>query len=231
MVLADNADTDAFVDDYTVTWDSPGKDYQDSMPMGNGDIVFLISKTDAWTENGQLVKLGRVRIKLDPSPFAQGSTFHQILKPRLGEIEITGDHDTILRAWVDANAPVIHLDVNGSTPVTMQASVELWRTEPRKEGLYEFQGSPVPIVVDSDTVPPAQDNALAWYHSNSRSIYPGIFQNQHLESLLPKYPDPLLHRCFGIIMKGTGLVSTDNQTLKSDNPQATARLDLYALTD
>src|SRR5579872_2922325 len=67
--------------DYRVTWDSPGTNYKDSMPIGNGDlglniwneqngdVVFLIDKTDAWTENGELVKLGRVRLKFDQSPF------------------------------------------------------------------------------------------------------------------------------------------------------------------
>ncbi len=54
------------------------------MPIGNGDIglniwtesngevVLYIGETDAWNENGRLLKLGRVRLKLTPKPFENG---------------------------------------------------------------------------------------------------------------------------------------------------------------
>ncbi len=52
-----------------VVWESPSHDARGSMPIGNGDIganvwvepsgdvVFYISKTDAWSENARLLKL------------------------------------------------------------------------------------------------------------------------------------------------------------------------------
>src|ERR1035437_10479098 len=64
-----------------VVWNSLGTNENSSMPLGNGDIalniwteqsgdiVLLIAKSDAWSENGQLLKLGRVRVKLTPNPF------------------------------------------------------------------------------------------------------------------------------------------------------------------
>ncbi len=67
------------VADYNVTWESPSKDAHGSMPIGNGDIganvwvepsgdlVFYVSKTDAWDENARLCKIGRVRVKFDPA--------------------------------------------------------------------------------------------------------------------------------------------------------------------
>ena len=70
------------------------------MPLGNGDIglnvwvqqdgdlLFLIGKTDAWSEVVRLLKLGRVRVKLSPNPFAKGLPFRQELRLRQGEIEI-----------------------------------------------------------------------------------------------------------------------------------------------
>ena len=208
----------------------------------NGDVVFLIGKTDAWTENGQLVKLGRVRVKLDPSPFTQSAAFRQILKPRDGEIEIRGEFNSVMRAWVDANAPVIHLEISSDKPIAMQAGAELWRTEPRvtKQGGAELFGIGVlrelnnlpggQITIDPDTVLPAKNNCLLWLHHNSRSIYPLVFTNQHLDSLLAKYPDPLLNRTFSVAMKGKSLASADDQTLKSTAPQKSFRLDLFALT-
>ena len=242
---------------YNVAWGTLGKDYRDSMPLGNGDIglnvwteqngdlVFLLSKTDAYTENGQLVKLGRIRVKLTPNPFTAPSAFRQVLNVGLGELDIRGETPgaapTLLRVWVDANHPVVHLEGVCGKPVTVQASVELWRTQPRlahqggaeldgQGTLRELNNSPVPITLDPDTVLPAQNNCLAWCHFNARSTYPLVLENQHLQTLEAKYPDPLLHRTFGAVMRGPGLVSDGDLALKSAAPQTTFRLDLYALT-
>jgi len=51
-----------------------------------------------------------------------------------------------------------------------------------------------------------------------------------LESLLQKYPDPFLHRCFGAALVGPGLMSTDDQMLKSASATKSPRVDLIALT-
>ena len=240
--------------DYSVTWNSPGNGYKDSMPIGNGDvglnlwtepngdIVFLIAKTDAWTENGQLVKLGRVRLSIDTNPFKASPAFRQILQPKTGDIELRGESASVMRIWVDANAPVIHIEMRGSQPVRLKASAELWRTEPRRttsargnvemdNGLRELSGNPEKsVVIEPDTVLSAANNQLAWLHFNTRSIYPSVFDNQHLDSLLATYPDPLLHRAFGVLMKGPGLASIDNQTLQSTAARNNIRLDLYALS-
>jgi alpha-L-fucosidase 2 len=237
-----------------VVWDSPGKDYKDSMPIGNGDIglnvwteqngdfVFLIGKDDAWTENAQLVKLGRVRVKLSPNPFVGAKGFQQELKLREGEIQISDDAGDKMLVWLDVNHPVAHIEVQTKTPTDLLAGVELWRLQPREtlENGAELFGVGVfrewnnipggKITVDSDTNLPAQNNRLTWCHRNERSLYPLVFENQHLKSLLLKYPDPLLHRTFGVCLKGPGLVSVDNQTLKSAKPSMSQRLDLIALT-
>ena len=90
----------AGMDRYNVVWDSPSADAHGSMPIGNGDIglnawvepsgdlVFYISKTDAWDENGRLCKVGRVRVTFDP-PLPVTGDFRQELKLRDGLIEIT----------------------------------------------------------------------------------------------------------------------------------------------
>ena len=67
-------------------------------------------------------------------------------------------------------------------------------------------------------------------HRNERSIYPIVFENQHLESLLPKYPDPLLHRTFGATLSGPDLLSVDDRTLRSAHESSWHRLDLFVLT-
>ena len=74
------------VDAYNVVWNSPSKDSSGSMPLGNGDIgvnawveengdlLLYVSKTDAWSENVRLLKLGRVRLRLTPNPFRLRAT-------------------------------------------------------------------------------------------------------------------------------------------------------------
>ena len=81
----------SWIDEYNVVWDSPSQNPYESMPIGNGDIglnvwieeagdlLFYISKTDSWSENNRLLKLGRIRVKLTPNPFREGLPFCQEL--------------------------------------------------------------------------------------------------------------------------------------------------------
>ena len=232
-----------------VKWTTLGQNENDSMPIGNGDlaanvwteqngdIVLLVAKADAWTELGKLVKLGRVRIQITPNPFAGAANFTQILRLEDATVEIKSGANSVL-VWADANRPVIHVEAHLERAATMQAKLEIWRTKthaydeqsPDKGGLFEFGNHPVSLDFESDTIMPAGKNQITWYHFNSASVYPLVLQQEHLESLLQKYPDPFLHRCFGGALIGPGLVSTDNQTLKSASPAKNSRLDLVALT-
>ena len=115
------------------------------MPLGNGDIglnawveengdlVFFISKTDAWTDSGRLVKLGQVRVRLTPSLAAQaiparncscahGSDCRSAAAPRFSH------H---IRLWVDANRPVIHIEGESKQDMQAQVGLYVWRTADR----------------------------------------------------------------------------------------------------
>ncbi|MCA1807961.1 MAG: DUF5703 domain-containing protein [Lentisphaerae bacterium] len=88
------------LDTYNVVWDSPSQDHTGSMPVGNGDVganvwvepngdlVLLLAKTDAWSEDANLLKVGRARVKFQPNPFDGGAAFEQTLHLRQGEIRI-----------------------------------------------------------------------------------------------------------------------------------------------
>ncbi len=247
---AAGSDGSRFIADNDVTWTSLGTDENDSMPIGNGDLaanvwteqkgdlVLLVAKSDAWTETGKLAKLGRLRISLDPNPFNGASDFTQTLKLEAGAIEIRCGQNNI-RVWTDANRPAIHVQGHFALSTTMLVRLELWRTNsyssqspsPERGGLFEFGGHPLPIDFEPDTVLPAGPDSLAWCHFNIVSIYPEIFRREHLAALLDKYPDPLLHRCFGAMITGPGLVSDGDENLKSASPARDLRLDLYALTE
>ena len=59
---------------YDEVWHTAGPDASASVPLGNGEIalnawvepdgtlVFYVARTDAWSENGRLLKVGRLRV-------------------------------------------------------------------------------------------------------------------------------------------------------------------------
>ena len=247
--MAAIASENRFVSDNDVTWTELGRNENDSMPIGNGDLaanvwterngdlVLLVAKADAWTELGKLAKLGRIRIQLTPNPFVGAADFKQVLRLEDGSIEIVSGANTVT-VWIDANHPVIHVEAKLEHPAALKASLELWRTKthpynepsPDKGGLFEMGDHAVPLNFEADTVMPASASQVTWYHFNSSSLYPIVLEQEHLQSLLEKYPDPLLHRCFGAILTGPGLVGGDDHTLKSAAPGRSLRLDLIGLT-
>ena len=90
-------------DRYNVVWDSPSADSNGTMPLGNGEIAlnawveptgslrFFIARTDAWDEYGRLLKVGGIRLTLDPNPFAAAPGFRQELDLKTGSILIRAE--------------------------------------------------------------------------------------------------------------------------------------------
>lgn len=237
------AEPTGFVQGNDITWNSPGTNENDSMPIGNGDIaanvwteqngdlVILMAKNDAWTEWGKLVKPGRVRVKLSPNPFAGSADFTQTLHLEDGRVEVRSGGNT-LQIWVDARNPAIHVEGQLAQATVVEADLELWRTAtPDKGGMFELGDHPMTLHSTADTVLPAEPGQIAWCHFNEDSVYPTVLKQEHLETLLGKYPDPLLHRCFGGVVAGKNLAGVDGQTIKSLTPARHFRLDIIALTE
>jgi hypothetical protein len=233
---------------YDVHWSSLGSNEKDSMPIGNGDIaanvwtdqsgelVILLAKSDAYTETGKLVKLGRIRIRFAPAIFSVYAPFTQTLNLEQSAIEMTSG-STTLRLWIDANHPALHVEVHSATATRLTASLETWRIDQplkgpsqEKAGMSELGSDDYPVSFHADTILPATHDAVTWYHFNQESIYPTVLRQQHLESMLDKYPDPLLHRCFGAQMSGPHLVPSGDKSLTSVSAARDQRLDIVALT-
>ena len=188
------------LDDCNVVWDSPSTGANGSMPLGNGevglnlwvekdgDLLFYVARTDAWSECSQLLKLGRVRLALRPNPFTAGAPFRQTLNLRKGCVEITAGSLEI-RVFVDAQLPIVYVTGHSAKPVRVRASVELWRTQRRdlkaeeKKFAYnnagswtmrgaEFGPKDVQAWESADVVDDRPDNAVVWYHRNVFSIVP-----------------------------------------------------------
>jgi hypothetical protein len=211
----------------------------------NGDLLLLISKTDAWCENSRLLKLGRVRVSLSPNPFPPGKPFRQELKLREGAIEITGGDGkaaTVLRVWVDANRPVIHVESTGPEPCEVTVRLELWRTEKRPFHDYEWfscwnmggldaanRPPEAQCYVTPDTVADAAGR-IVWYHRNEYSVWPIGLRLQGLDSLIGQLKDPLANRTFGAAICGKGLVKKDPLTLRSGKAAKAHCISIYPLT-
>ncbi|HEO71017.1 MAG TPA: hypothetical protein ENN80_07120, partial [Candidatus Hydrogenedentes bacterium] len=229
------------LDVYDVVWSTPSTDSSGSIPLGNGevglnvwaeesgDIVFYMARTDAWSENARLLKLGRVRISMAPNPLAGGTTFEQALRLREGAIVIrTGE--IVTRIWVDAHAPVVRIESEGNAPFGMRVALEVWRTEARellgeeRVSAYGLVQSPDPVVVTPDTIVADIKDRVVWYHRNERSIWPLTLKLQGMESWLAQGKDPLLNRTFGGAIAGEGFESDGDALLCSSNPSKTHRL-------
>jgi len=221
---------------YDLVWNSPSKDAAGSMPIGNGevglnvwvepdgDLLFYVARTDAWSECNRLLKLGRVRLSLSPNPFASGQPFQQALKLGQGQILVRAG-DASLRVFVDAGAPVIYVEGQSRTPRTITATFETWRNAKRVltgqelASSWTMQAAPSDIEVweSADVVTHSRDAVLA-HHRNAYSIVPLTLKHQGLDSLASCVRDPLLDRTFGVRMTGQGLMAWGTNGLKSDQP-------------
>ena len=79
----------AELDKCNIVWTSQSRNSSESMPCGghdiglnvwveNGELLFYISRSGSFDENNGFMKLGRVRVKLDPNPLT-GNVFRQEL--------------------------------------------------------------------------------------------------------------------------------------------------------
>ena len=203
---------------YDVKFDSLGHSSCNSMPLGNGDIglnvwteqngdvLFYISKSDAWEEADNLVKVGRVRVSLSPNPFAGVKTVQQVLKLKDGEIQVSNGLGTVLKVWVDANHPVVRVQVSSPQPLHLKATLDPWRTEP---SVYKNTS------VSADVVKVLDNKRIAWYHRNEPTK--GINEN-------------LLNRTFGGLMQGNGMVKGDGNILMTVAPQKEQSFSVSVLT-
>jgi len=241
--------------DYNVIWTTPSKDASGSMPLGNGDIslnvwveengdlLFYIGKTDIWGDNGRLLKIGKVRISLSPNPLKKDATFIQTLNLETAEILVqiaSKNHEPIilLRVWVDANHPVVHVTAESTAKVTATAKMELWRTEryelPSIEvsDVYLDRSKPgqkhAPTIVEPDTVLRNQRHRIGWYHHNVKSAGPKLTMLiQGLSECLDG--DPLLHRTFGAVITAERGSRVNDLTLQTARGTS-HRFNLYVLT-
>ena len=238
------------VNDYTVHWTTPGGNASAAMPIGNGEVganvwmedngnlLFYLSRTDAWSENSSLYKLGRLRLSFSPALPTDGTQFRQSLNLREGKIEMTlvnGDRNIRLDFLVDRESPVVYVKGVSTYPVNVTVSSEIWRTKERVLPVHERHFSLQKSTQDEwateypDLVA-SKDNHLIVYHRNEHSIYPFTLKLQSLEDESNKNKDPLINRTMGYNAVGDGFVQMDPTKLTTSEPRKEFCLKIAAHT-
>ncbi|MFY0654011.1 MAG: hypothetical protein JXQ96_18360 [Cyclobacteriaceae bacterium] len=258
----DNTNIAKELEKYNVIWKTPSENQNGSMPLGNGDIginvwaqkngdlLFYISKNDAWTEYARLSKVGKVRVHFDNNPFKEGTPFIQKLDIHRGEITInSGNKDSTfqLKLWLDANNPLLHIETESKKAVDITVSTELWRDTLKMQKsrievgdmfrqLYDFGWetkytgpSPYPTYVYPDVIAENTGNQLIWYHHNQKPDYDPYEINMRIQSLdgyMDKIIHPLRDRIFGALIEGDNLVYKQKGELKTENPVTKSRISI-----
>lgn len=188
---------------YSIIWNSQSLDATGSMPIGggnlgldvwveNGELLFYIGSPDAFDEKGNVIKLGRMRIKTNPNIFYKD--FQQNLIFYDGYIKFKGKMEngslTNVRLWVDAYKPVIHIEFDSIEPIDYIVSFETWPAEsPRYQSVF---------------IP----NGLEWSYRLDQNLYSQtrlkIIRQCGMEGLETKVNDPGRNLIMGgrIITKG-----------------------------
>ena len=188
---------------YNVVWNSPSKDCTGVMPVGNGDLAagvyaiengdlyLLLAKNDTLSYEGSNYKTGRLRVSLQPNPFASGKPFRQTLDLPTGSIRIEAD-GVKLRIWADANRSLYHVEIESPGELAVSARPEFWK---------RFTGWGGPDDGPPDVqIPRAHD--LLWYHSNGdHSFYWFPMKGEKLEPVEQVVPDLYRFHTFGNLVK------------------------------
>lgn len=239
---------------YNVSWNTASTTGSNaSMPLGNGDItanvwvenngdlMMYIGKSDTWSEGTRLLKVGRVRIHLDPNPFVAGKPFNQTLNLYGGEINISAGAEGSkinVKTWIDANNPLIHVEATGDQNFTMKCSTELLRpvaytlpsgSDPLAASFRGVIGSLVKPKECADVLMSKPDR-IEWYHRDATSFFKTILTKQNLSSFAQTAPDPYMNRTFGATLLGDGLSKVDDTSLQSTEAGKKFSVSIYAYT-
>jgi hypothetical protein len=223
IALAGCESRDTGVSQYNVVWDTPSEDSFGSMPLGNGDIglnvwfektgdlLFYISKVDAFDAGHKLLKLGRIRIKTEPAIPVE--RFKQTLSLEDASILIESG-DAAFKIWVDANQSLIRVEGSSKTPRAVTVAMESLRPMSDAGKLQAEEGT-VGIIFNKP-----EEDMLAWCYRNLSSSWAEHLQAQNTPELVARAKDPILHRTSGCLLQANGFTKESSQVLKSKGTTA-----------
>lgn len=215
----------------TVTWTTQSRNSSESMPVGGGDIglnvwvesgqlYLYLSRSGTFDENNTLLKLGRVKVKLSPNPFA-GKTFKQELILKDGYVQLTGADGSLharINVWVDVFKPMVYLDVNSNQKVVIEANYESWRFEDRitkgkENNQNSYKWAPQGLVKTAKDEIGFEGDQIAFSHQNqSATVFDVAVKQQGLINYQAQLFNPLQDLKFGGRMWGKNMVAAGSYT-------------------
>lgn len=208
---------------YDIVWETPGEGSLSSMPLGNGDVgmnvwmeksgdlLFYISKADAFDSGHRLPKLGLIRIRTEPA--LQTDHFIQALRLADASVEIESG-DARFRIWVDANHPVIR--VEGTMKIPRKAIINLETLRP----LFSA-GEPLPVTGTAGILFDDSMDRLAWCYRNLSSVWADNALKQNSPEVLTRIEDPIMGRTSGCILQAQGFKRVSPTSLESEGKTRT----------
>jgi len=218
---------------YNIIWNSQSQNSSESMPCGGGDIglnvwvengelLFYIQRSGCFDENNEYLKLGRIRLRLDPNPFSPESVFRQELKLREGYIEIFGKNkknQATINVWVEIHRPVVHVDMRANYPISAEVAYEGWRNEDvelpddgknSRFGCFSWDCYPGKVIRYHDEVG-YEGNKVLFYHRNrdDKLLFDYMVCQQGLESVKESLVNTQKGRTFGGMLLGENFVKSE----------------------
>ena len=212
------------LDRYNVRWTTPSVNSADSMPCVGGDmglnvwvendeLLFYVGREGCRDENGSLLKMGRVRIAINPSPFGAKGSFSQELELREGRVEIRAavpeGNSATIRIWVEVDRPIVHAEIETSEKSSVEATYENWRTElielpntgknlHRGQCLINYDNYPEPVFVYPDAFRPGDSRIRFWHQMREeKNVFHHLVRTQQLEPIKDQLIDPCRNLVFG----------------------------------
>jgi hypothetical protein len=250
------------IDKCNVKWLTHSKSSGESMPLGGydtglsvwmekGQLFFYIDRSGSFDENNQMLKLGRVRLQLNPNPFIQEDCeYCQELKLERGSIEIKGNApgfpEVKIELWVEVYKPIIHIEVTSSNPVEVEVSYENWRFKERelsnvgRRACFSTVGYPGKVTTKSDNVDFDKEGIL-FYHRNKNDelIFDKLVDMQGLQEYKDKLWNPQKDFTFGGLLSGEKMIvqgisegeyadiSFKSWKLKSNEKRINQKIDIF----
>ncbi|HZY64244.1 MAG TPA: DUF5703 domain-containing protein [Edaphobacter sp.] len=212
---------------YNPTWRSPSNSSLGSMPLSgsqgtglnvwvqNGAVYFYITRNNAYDEDGNLDKLGCIRLQLQPNPIASAKAFEQKLDIYTSRLTIdaqaaTGETCKFL-IWLDLRKPIVFVETSTSIPTHLEVAFMTWREQVRHYPLDNWnipfrKGAPANFGATADQIE-AKPRTLTWFHRNNNHalVADKMVSLQKFTAAADTIVDPSRDLIFGGELRGSNL--------------------------
>ena len=210
---------------YNIAWNTQSKNASESMPCGGGDIglnvwvekgelLVYATRSGSFNEDNNLMKAGRLRIKLLPNPF-DGKIFKQELHLQQGYVTVDGENNGVkatVKIWVDVFNPVAHFEISSNKKIAVEAAYESWRYQDRLITKRENFSNSWKWAPPQDKKYPKDEmifnsGGVLFYHNNGeRTVFDSTVSQQGMDGVKDQLYNPLKNLAFGGLFRGENFI-------------------------